>query len=466
MKKIWSFLLSVILVFGCTGTLAENMQLRVQFQYDAEQVRQSAVMHDVMEMLPDESLVEPMWQLIESLFTLVEAAEVEMMYGGGNTYMALNLKEKPLITFTINDAQDGSSRKETSLFPGYYFVETAEEAAEQAKEDEKMLRWLEDVEALFGAVGGDLMQVWAENTKPENVVTEEGEYAFGTKVFTHKIWLELDVELFWQVYRKHSPQMFQLMEEALVLSGQETDEQALQQAIDEAQAAPMPDILQEMEMYLERYSAEGALDAAAVRCVWQDKQLEIRLWMEESDIMASLRFDELVQEKDAPLQMETAVAVEATITPRHNGFAVDAMVEVDGQRCWYGLTFELQEEGGFALLYHTFAKKGGAPVGTLSVTGMPFDGEMPKVKTEGKEALPVAALDAQFGEEYYQELQTDMGKGLNSLVIQAVVAAPDEIQAVMNALTTYEDAVYEYYFTEDFQWEEPTEMTQEEGVAF
>lgn len=92
-------------------------------------------------------------------------------------------------------------------------------------------------------------------------------------------------------------------------------------------------------------------------------------------------------------------------------------------------------EGGNDMMMELYFLTDQAPMLTLNMACRPLTGEVAKADLTGKTVVSMADLQGENADAVAQALSLEAQQSLNSLLVKAVTAAPEQVQALMNAIT-------------------------------
>lgn len=464
MKRLWALLLAGVFIFSCASVYAQEeaasgQRVDVKMQLNLEDEGMLRAYMDAGDGMY-ESTAPALQQLTKSLAALIQLMDIQILTDDENISLALNLNGKSLFDVRETVQPDGSVLLDSSLMPGIYFSISAQEEEENEQRSQELIRIVDEMLALLD----EFAEEYIGQMGLDQLTAVAGEYTADGQAFPYKAEIAWDAQAFWALYQQYGGRWLTLAEEMLVQLGMPGDNKALEEAIADLEKEEMPKVLGSMKIRTEVYTTQDYTHTCIVYLIDID-ELSFRLSVREDGEKTYIAFSVKEPSYEDNTVMEEAISLQLWVQNTEQGFLAEGEAVSLGTYTGYHVEMNRKSEQHFDFLYQTFPAKDAAPMCTLTVTGRPYEEPVPQVETDGKEALPVAALEAQYGDEHYSRLQTAVGMGINSLTVQAVVAAPQEIQALLNAVTAYENAVMEYIYNE-WNWEEPTEMPQEDGVAF
>lgn len=484
MKKISVWLLVLSFVFGCVGALAENnrameFELTLEVTADAFPVTEPFDPYGMGYNWDAITKAEKEYnQALADLLSLISLRGIVRDGDVIEEQLSIHLKDTPLMTVNTGKLADGRIAYDANFFPSFAFVLTVDEY-NQLMEENKSTQ-LENALAEMAAPALDILTEIAEELQAKVTALESGNYVFDGVTYDQKVTVKMTCEEYWAILTKAGAKAIPLMEKLLVTLGAEGDPETMEKAVKDIENAPLPDEMAGGMMTMELYTwLEGPSP-------WY---LMVNLDTETTNTFGTIRtngeemcFDIMsgpaTYENAVDMNLAAAKGTEDIITvhgaltvENENTMAIQFEYACgdDYQRHEVAL-MDTDTEG--EIIYQLFQGKEEDAVLKVSLKGWATNAEMPAMDVGEKNLLPYmeTLADIEFmttgGEESGDTmmlLMNDVTKAANGLLIQAIMAAPTEIQAVMDASTALNNA----YFSDFTPYEGADEMELDlEGESF
>lgn len=482
MKKCLIWLL--ILLLSVSGALAAETEGPMKAQYDItlhlEPDMMQIQMFNETGLFSDEALsaiAEAQKQQYVALCDLLNALSFQIKTDAdGRLGIYGKLKEKELAALEISVTEEECLIAST-LFPNFLLCATAEEMAQK-----EQMPTLEGVIAATQETLTDLLHDAQASLQAHIKETETGEYAFEGYVFTEKNVIEMPAEELFQLLQKAQNRLIPLMEKVYAFMGEAENPEAMEQALADTQEQEMPEEWQGKTLTLVNYSTadetaayvEITFAGDGVEEVVKGLGTEDALWFELYASQEEYRTaEEMLAACEAGAEDVQKLRIELTMAQQ-----IELKVEGNptGTYEWLHAHFTDGTETLTADVQYGREKEG-KPLLSLHVDGKNMQEEMPPFQTDGKEKIYYMQLmepaETTEGEEeipFYENADSirflnDMSTARNGMIIQAILAAPEEVQAYMNAETALSNAVLNSM--QHIHWEEvPMEIPDGEDLSF
>lgn len=479
-----SFLLFLILLFSlCAGCAAAEMQSPATLQFDVTLHMEPELVEipyeeDFYAGMFSEAVQEAIWeaqkQQDQALIALLNQIKIRCaMDTNGQLGVCVQLKEKDILTLDVRMTEEGGQIGST-LFPSFLMCATAEELAQ-----EESLIQPEELVAAFQETVSLLMEDAQKSLHARIQSTETGAFAFEGYTFTEKTVIEMTAEDFFGLLLKGENRMIPLIEKMYGALGIAEDPEAMEQALADTQEQEMPEEWQGktlrivqyglpeknasyVEMCLAGENVLAALKGLGTReSMWWDVRYTQGAYQTAEEVFAA--FDAGAEDiTNLRLEIRLGDGMELMLNSNISGFAEWLKISVSGG----------EDALNGQLEYGRDPQE--QPLLSLQLDGKTEPRALPPLNAEGKEALyflqvmeraeAIEGTASLYETAEYRRFQNDMNKAMNSLLIQAILAAPEEVQAYMDAQTAFENALMDAIYM-NFQ-EELLELEQENDVSF
>lgn len=482
MKKCFVWLL--ILLFSVSGALATETEGPMTVELDVSMhVKPEFVqleMYDDAGLFSDEALNairEAQKQQYAALSNLVNLVTFQIKADtDGQLGIYGKLKEKELVSLEISVTEE-ACRIASNLFPHFLMCATAEEMGQN-----EQMPTLEDVMAAAGETLTRLFRDAQASLQARIKETETGEYAFEGYVFTEKSVIEMTAEDFFQLLQKAQNRVIPLMEKVYAFIGETENPEAMEQALADTMEQVMPEDWQGKTFTIVNY---GTADekTAYVEIIFAGDVVEDvvkgfgtgdAVWFEFYSSQGEYRTaEDMLAACDAGAEDVQKLRMELNMARK-----MELKVEgnLSGTYEWLHATL-LDETETLTADVEYGREKGGESLLSLHVDGKILPDVMPPFQMEGKEKIfymqlmePAETTEGEKAIPYYENVdfirfQNDISTAMNGVIIQAILAAPEEVQAYMDAQTALSNAVINSM--QHINWEEmPMEVPEGEDLSF
>lgn len=486
MKKLCVLILVLSFVFGSTAAFAEDnrpvkFELSLHLEPELMLAQQEAMEFYTLLGLDGEALLEAHRQLSESSAALLNLVTMTGETNGNETNVSINLKGKSIFSVQEGKTGDGQTVVVTNLFPSYVFTFSEEEMAEYSNQDAtaKIMTALQE-----SAV--PIMQIVTEVGLTLNGSIQEsrtGTFEAAGNVYDRYIRYEMTTEEFWAMINKAGAQAVPLLEKMLVAFGVEEDMEAMEEAMTDMQDAPLPEYLQDGVLQMETYlNSENQLmfhERVALKTAKVNAYAELTVNGNKTEVYSIsgpvTYGDQAALEQAAADGAQDVFRVKATAEMDLSVptlFVRAEITDVGAYRRHELKGFNTEEDAVFS--YRYYQQKDGQPLAEVTLKFRYTDDLQIVVDTEGKK--PVSYTEIMDAIDYLSvpdedegdysilmNLAADTSKAGNSMMIQAILAAPEEVQAFMDAETALSN-VY-LYSIPSYDDLKPIEVP-DDGVAF
>ncbi len=489
MKKIFAFIMILSLVLGSVSALAQekpNFEIELELHLEPELMSLSTsgevgLMNKLFG-VDGEAYMEAEQQVAESTAALLNLITVKGVTNGNETEMAFYLKDKPILTLEEGYTADQQYAIVTNLLPSYALTFTEEELASYSNQDvsAKLMTAVEESLA-------PVMQIVAELGLAMNSHIQEakdGTFEVQGNTYDQYMRLEMTAEEFWEIMNHAYSQMIPLMEKMLVALGMEEDTKAMEDAVTDAQDTALPEYLQDGVLQVELYQSStnplmfyemASLETAQV------KTYVVLAVNGNGAAFYGISGPVAYADRDALEQAAADGAADVvwlSVTAEADLAAPRLAAQVELSK---GEMYQRHELNGFntdtdaVLRYRHYQQKDGNPLAEVTMKMHQAAAVWTPVDTEGKKMVSytelmdaIGAIGVSDEEEDIDytillNLLGDISKASNHFMIQAILAAPEEVQAYMNAQTALSN-VYLYAIPSDMD-QAPIDVP-EEGVSF
>ena len=446
MKKIVALLLSVMLVLGCTGAVAEmdlSNGVSVSATYELNKDMFSALLQltagtEMAEEIPEE--------MIAAVIDLLCAINVTAAVDGETLNLNLNLNETPIVTLEGSVLADGSIAAATNVLPSYVFGVDAQTMSQLQAELENAMGQI-DVKKLEAAAEKledgveDVMEGLAEKwLNSDKAVQETGKYMMGDVTYTHMTAIETDSNDLLLFVQDMMNGLIPLLETYFIESGlpvEEMDFDELKESFAEEitpEADPIP-------VYLTIYDeAQGYDDYAYITFEMADDEgaLAMVFAIYDEDVEASIYFgegnfenvDEIINA--AYDGQEFAMVLDVAAVTGETDEEMNVVYSLVTGGMFMGYYVETKPvDGGVDGRMEMYFMNDETPLLSANVKVRPLTEKLAPVSVENKTLVTIDQL-MDMDSELEDGIEQDATAALSSLLINAIVAAPDEIQAIMN----------------------------------
>lgn len=485
MKKV-CFLLAFLLMFGCVCGYGEEEKYSFEITFEinpalAEHAQSTVYWGgEAVDPALYTGLVEAEKQVTKSTNDLLNLLSAKGIIGGENLAMDIFLKDKSMLSIA-QQVDEAGYHMYFNLIPSYILFLSAEDALEMGAS--------QDTEQLTAELTGSALQIlydamakleayWSE--------PEAGTFEMNGRLYTEKQSIAIPAEDLFRILGEAYAELIPLMEKVLVLSGQAGDEEAMQKAVEEAKSMEVPEDVKGMVLCADMYMKAGEdayeNDLFQVITIKQAEQEQAigfaQAGVKGEEVTLDLTFSmdgeyqtwedmKAAYDEKAADVVNLSMGIEMGLVPQ---FRLEAVM--DAAYIGFFAQLEITESGEMLIGVQLKKEKDGPDMVTAQLKAAPFTGEWPALATEGKEifdlgqllALQKAAMteevpedDAQTFEDFFtptemdriiDPLMQDMEKAVNGFVINAIVAAPEEVQALMDAQTLREREVMNIIFNQ------------------
>lgn len=470
MKKMTALLLALVMALCSTGALAE-MDFTQGFTAEVSYELNTDMFVSLMEMTAGSAAMEEMpEEMLEAVFGLINQITLTGAYDNETLNISANLKGTPLITLEGGTLEDGSLALNTNLLPSYALALDAETMGQLKAQMESAMGQI-DLEKIMAAsekFQADAMQLMDEAWQAvlsEDYVTEEtGTYLLEDVTYTRKLTVDTDSNELLVHLQALMVKLVPLMEEYYREIGFPTEELGFED-MKEAFTDDIP-MDEAVPMYVNVYDmAKGAVDNdhvyVTLEMADEEAVMAMVVGVYGQEVEASLYFgegsyasvDEIVNAAYAgtgnAMVMDVAMIISETMEE------ANAVYSVVTGGIFLGYYVETKPvDGGVDMDFELYLMTDEAPMMSVKAALRPLTEKLAPVSVEGKELVNLVSL-AEMDEEMEQALTTDMQSALTGVLISAISAAPDEIQAIMNLAVQMENGEVETMDeNQDMDWDD------------
>lgn len=446
MKKVIALFLALMMMVGCTGAMAEmdlSKGARVDINYDLNKdmfmgMIQMAAGSEAMEEMPPE--------VISAVMDLISAIGATASFDGETVQINLNLKDKPIVNLEGGMLQDGSLVLATNILPSHALMLDAE-TMNQAKAEmenamgqfdvEKIMAAAEKLEDDFEDALEGIMKNWAAK---DLVKQEKGSYVMEDVTYTQKYTVETDSNEMMVFLQDVLNAMMPLLENFVKEANLPVEEDAFAEMKRDANnftpdENPIP-------VYVTVYDeAVGHDDYSFVALEMADEQaaVAVAIGLYDDNVEGSIYFGEGSYESAEDIinaayaGQGNAMVMDLAVLQGENDEDMNAVVTMVMGGMYMGYYVETKAvDGGMDAKMEMYLMSDEAPMMTVDYKLRPLTEKLAPVSVEGKQMVNMLQLNENMDETLADALEKDISTGLSGVLINAVTAAPDEIQAVLN----------------------------------
>lgn len=439
MKKLMALLLALVMALSCVGALAENTDALVTSTTQMTFAVNDELVSALLPALAEQELTEEDQQMLSQLLAMLNNLGAKCVVAENGVQVELTLKDVPVATLVGAAGEDGLTLM-SDLFPSYALTMPADALAQtNTLPDEAMLQSLE---AHLNAL---MERISAYAGQPEM-----GEFPLENVVFNVKQPYEMtqkDVALLVLNWLKEL-----MADEALaplfasVASAEGLDAASLDGVIAQLESMTEEDL---MPVNVATYTVvdeqgQPGADFYFTADMGDDENvLAVSCGMAQGVMYVHLAFGEAIYTSLDEMRQAAAEGGSSAITIDMAAMidqSQDAMgfgLDFYGAGMYVGLTLQgAQTEAGLAQEIALYFMTNQAPLLGVSCLTVPGGELTASMTTEGKTVISLEELMADEEGTLSGGLQLDvMSFGLNNLIANAAAAMPDEVTALVTALT-------------------------------
>lgn len=481
MKKFVIWMLVLSMVMGCTAAFAEDAQAT---EFDVTLYVNENAMEQVYQSQIDAqdgsgtaaAVLKAETEMGRAAAALLNLFSIRGLVSGNDINLSLNVNDKPIITLNESMDADGQLLMATNLVPSFVFVMTPENMAESDAEEAAVLAALQEI-AL------PVLQIVMESSEAMNqyiIAEEEGAFVLDGYTYDRRTAIRMTGEEFWAILQHAEQQLIPLVEKLIVAYGMEEDAKAMEDAVADVQEQPLPEVLKDAELTVDMYYCSGKM-------LIMHEEMHVKNTAHNIYGTISVREDRVVFGGvfGPNAYADRATLEQAAAEQAEDVVKLDGILQLDMENQNGGLTVELQtgeeyerhelvgtvKDSEVKIAYRMFMAQDGDCIVEVALNARPTDKKAEAVETDGKKMLfydqMLAASEGEENEDtdaFYAlivDLITDVEKAANGITIQLILAAPEEIQAFMDAEANWNKVVF-YDIPEA---DDPIDL-QDEGISF
>ncbi len=439
MKKLLALLMVLVMAFGTTGALAATDYTNgytMEMDVNVDKEMASGVLNVMM---MGEG-VSP--EVVSSLLDVVNLACIHVETDTENVNFVANLNEQPMVTMQGTVKED-SVVLVTDVLPSYAFQVNMEgmkmdmAAAQQA-------------EAEFVAALEKVFQDAMASLNATVIAAEPYELAYNEEVtFNYVTVVSVPASQVMTALRDALNQIVDLLDVYMQKTGaQMPEEMNLEELKANLATMPIPEgeqdtpiiiseyVIMEGETAKEGYSynlveiADGT-DMVYVALAELDKLTDIAVYAGKGEETAEQIYQNAMTGASKAVVLEVAVLEGATDEDMQGSFTMIASGTLIGA----DVESKAVAEGGCDMTVNLYFFTDQAPMATVNIAMRPLNGEVAAADLTGKTILTPEMLEGENGEAASQALTLELQQSLNTVLVKAVQAAPEQVQALMNAIT-------------------------------
>lgn len=454
MKKFIVWMLVLAMMMSCTAAFADENQA-VEFELtlniDIDAIPQDSSAYSVYDEVlgvDGKALFEADLEFGRAAAALMNVFSVHGIVEGQAINVSLNVKDKPIITLNESMDADGQLLLATNLVPSFVFTMSPENMAQSDEQDAAVMAALQEI-AL------PVLQIVMESSEAMNqyiIAEEEGAFVLDGYTYDRRTAIRMTGEEFWAILQHAEQQLIPLVEKLIVAYGMEEDAKAMEDAVADVQEQPLPEVLKDAELTVDMYYCSGKM-------LIMHEEMHVKNTAHNIYGTISVREDRVVfggvfgpNAYADRAALEQAAAEQAEDVVKLDGILLLDMENETGSltaEVISGEGYERHEllggvkDGKMEIAYRLFMDQDGACVLEVALNAWESDEKAVAVETEGKKIITYDQITAasedpesEEAEVFYalaMELMTDVEKASNGMVIQLILAAPEEIQAFLDA---------------------------------
>lgn len=462
MKKLIVWVLALAMMLGCTAAFAEDatgIEFEMTIYVDPDALYRDSEMAEFYDSMgfDGQAIIDAQNEVTRCTAELVNLITGHMLYLDEQVSLSLNLKGKPILTADVGFNADGEFLMNTSMLPSYTLVYTAEDMAASDEEDARLMEALQEMVL-------PLMQIYTsfvEESDAHITAVEEGTFEINSQIFDRKITIQMTGEECWAIIRNAQAQLIPLVEKLLVAYGMEEDAEAMEASIEDIKEQETPDYLAGGTVTLLIYTSQENPMAIYREFAFESQaysmygELTVDGYLVKMHLMTGSGTDTYADK--AAMEKAAAEGKDDVVE------MIDAVLEIDEENRQILLTVEntgytyarhevsLKDgETEMEMSYKGYQQKDGKPMMEITLKGWETDRKPEPVTADGKTVIYYSDLERAneniaLGEEHVTEedyalitgIDKDISKAGNSLGIQIILAAPEEVQALIDAETEF-----------------------------
>lgn len=453
MKKFIVWMLVLAMMMSCTAAFADENQA-VEFELtlhiNADAVTQMYASED--ENLEadafEAAVLKAQMERERAAAALLNLFSVHGLVGGQDINLSINVKDRPIITLNESFDAQGQLLMATNLIPSFVFTMSPENMAQSDAEDAAIVAALQEI-AL------PVLQIVMESGEAMGryiVAEEEGTFVLDGVSYDRHTTFEMTGEEYWAILQNAQQQLIPLLEKLIVAYGMEEDAKAMEDAVADVQEQPVPDVLKDAVLTVDVYNCSGEL-------LMMHEELHVKNPTHNFSGMVSVREDRVVfgAISGPAVYADQAALEQAAADKVEDVVKLDGILLLDMEKETVSLTAEVRSDEGYErhelqgsvkdgkaeIAYRLFMDQDSACILEVALNAWESNEKAVTVETEGKKIITydqiMAASEDTESEEadaFYSlavELITDVEKASNGMAIQLILAAPDEMQALLDA---------------------------------
>lgn len=444
MKKVIALFLALIMMVGCTGAVAE-MDLSKGAKMDVSYDLNKDMFTAMMQMMAGTEMAEEMPpEVISAVIDLISAIGFSAAFDTEKVQLSINLNEKPILNVEAGMQPDGSIVAASNVLPSFAFTVDAETMnqlkAEMDKamgqfDMEKIMAAAEKLEDDFEDALEGVMKNWMSK---DLVKPEAGSYVMADITYTKKYTVETDSNEMMVFLQDMLNAIVPLIENFMKEANLPMEEDVFAEMKQDANSVtpdetPVP-------VYVTVYDeAVGHDDYSFVALEMADEQaaLAVAIGLYDDNVEGSIYFGEGSYESAEDIinaayaGQGNAMVMDLAVLQGENDEDMNAVVTMVMGGMYLGYYVETKAvDGGMDSKVELYLMNDQEPLMSVDVSVRPLTEKLPAIDLEGKQLINVMQLE-EMDQATTQAIEQDAASGLSGVLINAVTAAPDEIQALM-----------------------------------
>lgn len=444
MKKLIALVMAVMMAFGATGALAAT-DYSTGYTMDVKVNVNKELASGIINMMLMGEGVTP--EVVSGVLDVVNLAGLHVATDTKNVEVVAKLNEQPMVNFqgTVNE---NSILMATDMLPSYAISldqATMKEMGMELPQNVDMAAAQQAEKELAAA----LEKVVADAVSSLNatVISQQPtELPYNEEVvFNYETIVSIPAKDAAEALRNVLTQVIDLLGNYMAASGTQMPEgmdlESLKAELAQLQAdenaAPIiisEYVIMEGETAREGYSynmvmVEDETESVYVALAELGNTAEIGVYVGsgEPEQIAEAAYTgaaEAVVMEITAVEGENAEDAQAMITFVTSGMLIGAYVES-----------KAVAEGGSDMLVELYFLTDQAPMATLNISVRPLTAELAPVDVTGKTVITMADLQGENAANVEQALSVEAQQSVNGLLVKAVTAAPEQVQALMDAIS-------------------------------
>ncbi len=404
-------------------------------------------------------------ETLETVFDLINLISFTAAYDGSTLRMSANLNDEPVATLEGGMTAEGALAFGTNVLPNYMFGMDAETVSQLQAQGQQLLAQfdLEKMAANAAQLEADIMTAVNESLDTfltdQNATVTMGSYDLDGVTFTRQLVYEGTSNDLMELGRDYTLKVIDLVEKFMTDVGlpaeqlgladvkaqlsQETEPVEPEAVIEEDMSQEAEPAVPAVPVYVTRYDmAEGVADnsyvyatlemaddtAALAAVVYaQGNEGQMTMYFGQGSFASAEEIVNTAYTSPNAVVMEAAWSIEdkenmsATLSAVTAGVFMGYYVE------------NVAVDGGTDTLLEMYLLSDEQPLLCVEMSSRPLTEKMAPVSTEGKFVVDMVQ-PGQYDDWLSDALEQEAQLGAAKLLVNAIVAAPDEVQALVDAV--------------------------------